>query len=278
MAMAGWYGDPLGLHEKRFFNGTVWTARVMDREVEGTDSLGNAAPPAPFTPTVSGVSPQYVGAPQYGAAPQYGPAPQYVVAQQYVVVGAQQAGNGFAVAALVLGIVGVLFSGSFTYIVGGICAVLALVFGLLGRQRAADHGVSGGGMAIAGIVLGCVALALTIHSYWAWHRFANAIEHAVTTPTVVHDADPAANKVRVTSCDLTSTIPIATGTLVNTSGVRQQFRVTIEFLHVGTLPSRGTITTSDSQPGESVSWTVYDAGSRLRATSCRVVPTAGASP
>ena len=34
MAMAGWYADPLGLHEKRFFNGVVWTDRVTDGDVE----------------------------------------------------------------------------------------------------------------------------------------------------------------------------------------------------------------------------------------------------
>ena len=42
MAMAGWYADPLGLHEKRFFNGVVWTERVTDGEVEGSNPLGKS--------------------------------------------------------------------------------------------------------------------------------------------------------------------------------------------------------------------------------------------
>src|SRR4051812_235314 len=102
MAMAGWYADPLGIHEKRFFNGDVWTDRGNDREVEGRDSLGNATPPPPFTPTVSGLTPHYPAGPQYGVAPQHGTHPRYVLAQQYVVVNLQPIGNGFAIAALVL--------------------------------------------------------------------------------------------------------------------------------------------------------------------------------
>ncbi len=57
--------------------------------------------------------------------------------------------NGFAIASLVLGIVGPLAC--------GIPAVLALVFGFIARQQIKASGgmKSGRGMATAGIVLGC---------------------------------------------------------------------------------------------------------------------------
>lgn len=62
--------------------------------------------------------------------------------------------NGFAVASLVLGIV----------FVGGIGSILALVFGYLAKNQIdRSHGVEGGrGMAIAGIVLGWVGVAVVL--------------------------------------------------------------------------------------------------------------------
>jgi len=111
MAMRGWYADPLGRHERRFFDGAVWTDRVKDHwpeegdplgKPEGKDPLGDAAPPAPFTPTVVGIAQQYAAPPEHGgarkhrgarkqaaaaqhaAAPQYAAVPQYAAAPQSV--------------------------------------------------------------------------------------------------------------------------------------------------------------------------------------------------
>jgi len=283
MAMAGWYADPLGLHEKRFFNGTVWTDRVTDRDVESHDPLGNVAPPPPFTPTVSGIAPPYGGAPQYVGAPQHGAATQYV-AQQYVVVAPQTTGIGMAIAALVLGIVGVLFAPSIgSYLLGVICGVLALVFGLVGIRNVTARGASGGGLATAGIVLGCVAIALGIHTYWQWNRVANAIHSAFNAPSVAGvAADPTAYKVRVTRCyrDGATNAPAAAGTLVNTSGFKEVFRVTIGFRFARAQQTVfGTGTTGEVSPGSSASWTAVDLDASFPPASCKAVrsPT-GASP
>jgi Protein of unknown function (DUF2510) len=104
MAMRGWYADPLGRHERRFFDGAGWTDRVKDGwpegedplgKPEGKDPLGDVAPPPPFTPTVVGLVPQYTDAPdQRGArkhrgagkqaiAAQHAAAPQYVAVRQH---------------------------------------------------------------------------------------------------------------------------------------------------------------------------------------------------
>lgn len=64
-----------------------------------------------------------------------------------------QGTNGFAITALVLGILGFL----------GL-AILALVFGYVGRAQIRRRGQSGKGLAIAGIVLGWVWVGLfTVH-------------------------------------------------------------------------------------------------------------------
>ena len=71
----------------------------------------------------------------------------------------QRTGNGLAVASLVLGLIGiVLFCFWFLSIP---CAILAIIFGALGKGKA-NRGASGGGMAVAGIVLGIISVALVI--------------------------------------------------------------------------------------------------------------------
>src|SRR5215472_17588924 len=54
MVPAGWYADPAGRHEYRYWDGTYWTAGVADGGITATDPL--EAPPRPaqqaaFTPT-----------------------------------------------------------------------------------------------------------------------------------------------------------------------------------------------------------------------------------
>jgi DNA-directed RNA polymerase subunit RPC12/RpoP len=67
--------------------------------------------------------------------------------------------NGFAVASLVLGIIGLL---SFCLVIP---PVLALIFGVVGWNQLNKSGASGGkGMAVAGIVLGTIGCLLAL--YW----------------------------------------------------------------------------------------------------------------
>ncbi len=72
-------------------------------------------------------------------------------------------GNAMATTALTLGIVAALFGlvpiGAF---VAAVCAVLAIVFGFVGRRRARDPRAGGGSRATAGFVLGLIGLALSI--------------------------------------------------------------------------------------------------------------------
>lgn len=74
-------------------------------------------------------------------------------------------GNGFAEASLVLGMVGLLlglipifYYFYFVWILM-ICGILAVVFGFAGWKRA-KRGAFGKGMAIAGLILGVLTLAL----------------------------------------------------------------------------------------------------------------------
>jgi hypothetical protein len=44
MAQSGWYADPVGRHERRFFNGLIWTSDVLDGEEHGVDPVDASAP------------------------------------------------------------------------------------------------------------------------------------------------------------------------------------------------------------------------------------------
>jgi hypothetical protein len=93
-------------------------------------------------------------APQIGATP---PAAQ----PTYVVV-ASPPGKGFAVTALVCGIVGAVFGlVPLTFVIAFAGGIVALVFGLLGAHRNKAVGAPAG-MARAGWILGVVAIALGI--------------------------------------------------------------------------------------------------------------------
>jgi hypothetical protein len=77
MADAGWYPDPRGRHEHRYFDGTTWTDHVADDGRGSMDPVNAASPPSgpPTTPTADapppapGTSPTSLGFPPSAAAP-----------------------------------------------------------------------------------------------------------------------------------------------------------------------------------------------------------------
>jgi hypothetical protein len=85
----------------------------------------------------------------------------------------ERRGNGLAVAALVLGIVGAVFGliSLTPFIYPGVCGVLAVVFGIVGMRKA--KGAPHKGMALAGFILGVLVIGLGV---WG-------VAHAATTST-----------------------------------------------------------------------------------------------
>lgn len=71
----------------------------------------------------------------------------------------QKPGNGLAIAALVLGVASLaLFCVWYVALPG---AILAIIFGTIGRSKA-RAGASGGGMATAGLICGVISIGLAI--------------------------------------------------------------------------------------------------------------------
>ncbi|MGP3928300.1 DUF4190 domain-containing protein [Streptomyces sp. 8N616] len=127
-----------------------------------------AVPPPPIAPTGPG---SYSYPPPYGADPYgttgYGSGSPYAGYPAYPGYsgggygsgwhpGPPAPSNGMGVAGLVLGIIGaVLF---FTNVLAMILGVLAIIFGALGRGKATRGEATNGGQALAGLILGIVAV------------------------------------------------------------------------------------------------------------------------
>jgi hypothetical protein len=93
------------------------------------DPYSQQQPPPPYAPY-----------PQYGYAPYGFPPPRPT--------------NGLAIAAMIIGIVGVCSP----------VAILGLVFGMIAKRQIAERGEGGEGMATAGIVLGWIGVASIV--FW----------------------------------------------------------------------------------------------------------------
>jgi hypothetical protein len=95
--------------------------------------------------------------PGYGAPQQQGYA---APPPGYGGYGPPQPKNGLGTAALVLGILGLVF---FWTIFGGfILGLLGLIFGIIGRKRASRGEATNGGSALAGAICGGIAVVATI--------------------------------------------------------------------------------------------------------------------
>lgn len=129
---AGWFPDPLGRYDHRWFNGTSWTSDVSVDGQRFVDPLGTSPGP-------TGGSHMTPGA--YGHQP---------------------TGNRAATAGLVCGLVAVVIAWIPLVVVAGlVLAILAIVFGAKGLRQGRDTGV-GKGRAVTGLVTGVLAVGLSV--------------------------------------------------------------------------------------------------------------------
>ena len=68
--------------------------------------------------------------------------------------------NGMGIAAVILGVIALL--GFWTIFLGIVLGLLALIFGIIGRRRAARREATNGGTALAGAILGGIALVASL--------------------------------------------------------------------------------------------------------------------
>jgi hypothetical protein len=116
-------------------------------------------PDKPGTPPPSQPVPPSPPPPQYGAYPGYYPPPP---PQPYAGYAPPPTGpkNGLGIAALVVAIVALVFC--WTVVGGIILGVCAVIFGFVARGRVKRGQATNAGVAIAGIVLGFLAIIVSL--------------------------------------------------------------------------------------------------------------------
>ncbi|MFI0814047.1 DUF4190 domain-containing protein [Streptomyces sp. NPDC021098] len=161
-------------------------------------TLPGSVPPPPPAPTGPGTPSAYQGTPYgtggyghpapYGAQTPYGgpgygypgtaypayPGPGHPGAgygQGWQPGGSYLPNNGTGTAALVLGIIGLVFFASVVLAI--ILGVLAIIFGFLGRAKAARGEANNGGSALAGLILGAAAVVAGVVMIFVYVAAAN---------------------------------------------------------------------------------------------------------
>jgi hypothetical protein len=141
-----------------------------------------------YVDPISG-QPAYPGQSPYSPAPGYADYQQAYPGYQVPVMVPSRRTNGMSIAAMVVAIVGLISSPCYG-IPGIAIGLVGAILGHIGHRQTKERGEEGGGMAIAGVTIGWIAvlagiIALAIYLYiWFW--FKNAVDnynHYYPTPT-----------------------------------------------------------------------------------------------
>lgn len=179
---ADWYPDPTGRYEYRYFNGVTWTADVSRNGVRSVDTAPMPVPgtsqPASWVTT---------------------PAPRR---------------SGKATAALVLGIVALALSWvPFLFVVGGLCGILAIVYGVIARRA---NPPDPRGFAGVGIVLGAASLVVCALGVFLTVLVMNEVDSFT---------DPPDHDVEITRCARNGSSVDITGSLTNVDDRSSEYLV-----------------------------------------------------
>jgi len=139
----GWFADPTGRHDHRWWDGAAWTGHVADAGVAGKDPLD--ARPRERDATASG--PEDSGPAERTRGPVADGAARSTV-------------DPVAILALILAIIALLIA--LLPVVGIVPATAAVIVAVIARARVRRSGRRGEGVAIAGLVIAIGALIVAV--------------------------------------------------------------------------------------------------------------------
>lgn len=146
-------------------------------------SGGGWADPAAPTPPTTAAAPQPLVPPTaYGAPAAAPPGFHYGYGHPYAYPPPPKT-NGMSIAALVISILGIL--GTTCYGLGGFIGALGAIFGHIARRQIRARGESGDGMALAGIIVGWIGVALTVFIALlivGWFALLSRMVYSMSTP------------------------------------------------------------------------------------------------
>ncbi len=237
----GWYADPLGRFELRYYNGDAWTADVSTDGDRFVDPLGIDVGHIDERPVQ----------PAPGAATTRSP-------------------NSLATTSMVLGIVAVAIAWiPFIVVFGAIAAVLALVFGIVAMRRSGPSD-AGRSRAVIGVVTGVSGLFAAV---------LGAVLSFVVLDVYDDYLDPPPHEVTITSCEVVGSRAIAAGRLTNLGDETSDFSVLVGFVRPGTDNAHRTsrITLDDVEPASPAT---FDAERQIELddVDCIVIEVTGPLP
>lgn len=141
-APAGWYADPSGRFEYRYWDGSKWSEHVSRAGSQSVD------PPNAPPPPDEAVTPQEAPPAPAATAPAWGSAATVPASPPGWSQAPQPSGETepFSIVSLVAGLAGL--------VAVGIGSVVAIVFGHIARSRIKRSGKHGKGFALTGLILG----------------------------------------------------------------------------------------------------------------------------
>ena len=198
---AGWFPDPHGRYEHRWYNGHEWTNDVATDGRRFVDTGGSPVSPTPAR-----------GRRAPGLA-------SFILALCAVVLAWMP----------------------FFVVIGFTAAVVALVLGARAVRAGRATGRPASGFAVAGLVLGAIAVPLAGVGVWlstlVWGEVQAFLEPGPATATV-------------SECTLEGTVATATGVVTNLGDSTQGYTVTVRFVDgVTTVATAVVATTADAAPG-----------------------------
>ena len=208
---AGWFPDPTGRYEFRYWNGQRWTADVSVSGTRFVDPVG----PSTYQPGWGPTSPQVQAAPSHA--------------------------RGMAVAAFVVGLVSVLIAWvPFIVFLGAAGAIAAFVFGILGLRKAAGQDGYGRPFAVTGIVFALVAGGLCVVGVMLTGRVIDEVNSYL---------DPGPVTKAITECSKEAGLVSAKGTVHNDDTVAHAYTVTVSYSSGGKVVATDLASVTSVAPG-----------------------------
>ncbi len=225
---AGWYPDPFGRYDHRWYNGAAWTADVSVDGGRFVDPLPLDVPRGPavqFTPP-AGVR---------GGSPYGGP-----------TAVPHRPSRALAVLALIAGLVSITTGWMpIFFVIGAIAGVAAITLGAIARRRVAEGRAAGGGMALAGLVLGPIGLATCV---------IGVLLTGVLLRAVREYTEPGPVDVEVLSCEPDGRAVRITGTIENLDDEMHDYSLVVEIVDGRDVIDRDDVAIDDVAAGQQRSW------------------------
>lgn len=250
---SGWFPDPLGRYEHRWYNGTTWTADVS---VDGQRYVDPLPVQSPYT-----MPPGAYPLPMGGTQPGWGPNPS-----------GKRPTRTMAVLAFIGGLASIVTGWiPFVFVIGLAAGIAGLVLGIIARRRVGRGEALGGGLATAAIVLSPIGLALcVVGAIWSVSAYREFVDYIEAGPT----------DVEITSCAVDGPGVRIEGTLENLSAEVRDYTLTIEVFDGRDLIERTTVEVDAVEARGTRTWEdlVLLRGDEVSDVSCEIGAVNGPFP